>query len=442
MRENNYAEPDVVVSMRRLLEQQREDYGDSDGFDAYEHTVNECIGSPSEALREAYLNGDITEISDGPIYVTDSDGRRLDDTTRSEVNLGLDGRDGNIKILGHYRNKYEGPLGTFEYDTRQFAVGYKEIGTDDVPVRVPALYYVGAETDGSKIDVPAARLLNYTFEGHKDLMTLPAIKDGTVSMFAMFKDCTSVEGFTEDAVKSGAAKLPDSVENIGYACFGCSNLSSSYNYVSAYSHLRNMDGFGLGTMLPKKTDRGINMDEMLISRELRGEDIPVILDSSGYTRTMPHRQDFFEENTSKSSQMAYGDHDGIPTEQLNMDEAAVVPSRVLATPDIPAGDYLKNPSEVYPSSKPAEAKPDYRTQLYQNYEEQLKKFGYGDVSRETPALSEAVSTVQGGETQANAVASNVVSTVSGDRIRADVAMFENILSQDENEEMSRYIEKA
>lgn len=346
------ADADLVLAMHGLVDQQRQDYGDADGFDAYVDTFNERIGSPSEATRRAYLSGESADVSDGPIHVLDSDGYRLDNTMRSAVSLGADGRDGRISIAGNGLNRYEGPLGSFTYSVKDFAVGYKDLGADAAKASVPVLYYIGNETDGSKIEIPKGlENMNYMFEGYKGLRSLPSIPDGVKSMHASFKDCTGVVGFSEAGLKDGASRIPDSVEVIDHAFVGCSKLEHGYDYVGAYARLRSMEGYGDGTQLPKTPERGINMEEMMVARELRGEDIPVVLDSSGVSRTMPHEQSFFESadprnRTSVVQPEVSAYAAAVPV--VDRDYIAVTPNRTLPTPTIPEGDYLRDYREVAP----------------------------------------------------------------------------------------------
>lgn len=77
--------------------------------------------------------------------------------------------------------RYNGPIGSFSYDTSQFAM------------QKGHLIYHGKETDGSKIKIPqGVKDISNTFAGSK-LVTPPVIPETVVSMNGAFMGCTSLE---------------------------------------------------------------------------------------------------------------------------------------------------------------------------------------------------------------------------------------------------------
>ena len=143
------------------------------------------------------------------ISIKDKDGKRLDDVsngkTKEVADLG-----GKITGKGGGKVKYEGDLGTFEYDSSEWALGTKTV-TDvasGVSTKIPILRYIdkdnswtpGDQVYGGNITIPEGlKSLDYSFDGNKDLETVPKIPDSVETAHAAFKGCTKIERAAKNA---------------------------------------------------------------------------------------------------------------------------------------------------------------------------------------------------------------------------------------------------
>lgn len=185
------------------------------------------------------------------------------------ISLGQDGSDGVITICGSNSNynHYEGVLGSFDYNPKDWAIGYKtvydSIGGESVTTEIPILKYVGSESDGTNIKIPeGVKNLDYTFEGNDKLKWLPEIPDGVESMHCTFKNCSALTNERTDGFwqvwkfGSGGAtgwkdrawnvQLPDSVQDISYCFENCKQLEVGFETTSSGTQLQNMDGYARG----------------------------------------------------------------------------------------------------------------------------------------------------------------------------------------------------
>ena len=143
------------------------------------------------------------------ISIKDKDGKRLDDVgigkTKEVASLG-----GKITGKGGGKVKYEGDLGTFEYDSSEWALGTKTVtdAASGVSTKIPILRYIdkdnswtpGDQVYGNNITVPdGLKSLDYSFDGNKDLETVPKIPDSVETAHAAFKGCTKIERAAKNA---------------------------------------------------------------------------------------------------------------------------------------------------------------------------------------------------------------------------------------------------
>lgn len=171
-------------------------------------------------------------------------------------------------------------LGNFEYDPNQFTIGYKDVGTDKLPVfaytgdlqhdwqhgdRSPAQLAMNGEegymeafgsnaagfgnaainavdflgiipdnpipnengwTRAQQVEIPqGVKILDYTFENNQELQLIPGIPDSVESMHCAFKGCERLHGGSDEFMKDGTWVFPDNMTDISYAFQDCKNLT-------------------------------------------------------------------------------------------------------------------------------------------------------------------------------------------------------------------------
>ena len=158
------------------------------------------------------------------ISIKDKDGKRLDDVsngkTKEVADLG-----GKITGKGGGKVKYEGDLGTFEYDSSEWALGTKTVtdAASGVSTKIPILRYIdkdnswtpGDQVYGGNITIPEGlKSLDYSFDGNKDLETVPKIPDSVETAHAAFKGCTKIERAAKNAKTGEHSSVGDVVTGI------------------------------------------------------------------------------------------------------------------------------------------------------------------------------------------------------------------------------------
>lgn len=97
---------------------------------------------------------------------------------------------------------YEGTLGTFDYDSKEWGIHTKTITSKDgmFKTEIPVLRYIGKATAGNDVEIPdGVKCLDYTFEGNTKLETVPYIPDSVESAHAAFMGCKSITRASKDA---------------------------------------------------------------------------------------------------------------------------------------------------------------------------------------------------------------------------------------------------
>lgn len=91
---------------------------------------------------------------------------------------------------------YDGVLGTFSYDPREFQLQVMDVKEDEFgnpATSFPVLKYIGEEMDGSKIQIPEGlQDASFMFEGNQNLKSLPKLPSSVESAFCMCKDCSNL----------------------------------------------------------------------------------------------------------------------------------------------------------------------------------------------------------------------------------------------------------
>ena len=103
--------------------------------------------------------------------------------------------------------KYKGCLGEFQYDDTEFKFKNKR------------LRYIGTETDGAKIKIPAGITnCDYMFSGCTFLVRAPKIPVGVTNCDGMFNECNSLVE---------APEIPVGVTDCYSMFYGCSSLTKA-----------------------------------------------------------------------------------------------------------------------------------------------------------------------------------------------------------------------
>lgn len=404
---------DLAKAMSDLIDSQRVDYFETrgieptDSFNSYANVVSELTGSPAEKARnQSFVVGE-KEISDGPIYVNYSDGYRIDDVKKHgqligasldgddqyAVLLGEQGEDGVITDVGMRSvvvnpdspvdwlrgkeqlrpfNHYEGPLGSFDYDTLCFSVAYKNVGVDGADGYRPILYYIGNKSDLSDVEIPKGCVnIDYMCDGNERIVEGFNLSktEGIRSAFGLYSGCTNLEGVssksmvsmkdemsyrksiglddyapTPDGHRTGDIPLPDSIEDLGYFFYRCPKVTRGFTLATMESKLLNMDGYGYGTQLPMTPSRGldvglvdhvIQLDRSGMSEfgvdpnyynEYNGygaynEYGPDVVENDGYNEYIPN--DTFDYDMEQQTQPYFGDKMGSVMDQPVFDNGFV-----------------------------------------------------------------------------------------------------------------------
>lgn len=138
---------------------------------------------------------------------------------------------------------YEGYLGSFDYNTRDFEIAYYETEVNGNKISVPTLHYIGDEgvgvmgasgkvgiTDGSKIKIPEGlKNADYMFAGNQNITSMPELPDSIESAHGMFMDCTGMTKACGAALDAdGNIKMPSKLKDISWMFAGCSQMTQSF----------------------------------------------------------------------------------------------------------------------------------------------------------------------------------------------------------------------
>lgn len=119
---------------------------------------------------------------------------------------------GTVSSVDANTNHYEGILGTFDYDTRDWAICKKTVtdGQTGQESEIPVLRYIGKKTAGNDIHIPeGVKILDYTFEGNTSITTVPKIPDSVESAHAAFMGCKSITRASKDSKEGEHSVISD-----------------------------------------------------------------------------------------------------------------------------------------------------------------------------------------------------------------------------------------
>ena len=178
--------------------------------------TDEELAIAKEALKKRETTIGEKTTQNGEIKITDENGKRLDavagDKPVEVPELGGTITNDSVKLAGMSMGfvKYEGELGSFVYNPKEWALGTKEVKDDasGVTTTIPVLRYIakdnsdkkGNQVYGGNIVIPdGLKSLDYSFENNKDLETIPKIPDSVESAHAAFKNCTKAKRAAKNA---------------------------------------------------------------------------------------------------------------------------------------------------------------------------------------------------------------------------------------------------
>lgn len=142
---------------------------------------------------------------------------------------------------------YEGYLGSFDYNTRDFEIAYYETEVEGNKISVPTLHYIGdggvnlylsdgkaAITDGSKIVIPKGLInADYMFANNQNVTSVPALPDTLTSAHGMFLNCKNLKkGCAAISNEDGTMNMPSKLKDISWMFYGCENMTSCFKSLS------------------------------------------------------------------------------------------------------------------------------------------------------------------------------------------------------------------
>ena len=159
---------------------------------------------------------------------------------------------------------YDGPLGRFEYDPKQFRLEDYPEGSSDSKIRI--LKFVGkndrgeSETDGRNIHIPEGLQYAPLMFANSDIKVAPKLPSSLKSCFGMFYKCSELEDASlanlsstnvQDtrfmfgdcsSLKYAPLNLGNSVSDARYMFVGCESLEKSPRLSSVLRHADGMFG--------------------------------------------------------------------------------------------------------------------------------------------------------------------------------------------------------
>lgn len=145
--------------------------------------------------------------------------------------------------IGPGKAHYEGTLGSFDFDTTQFALARVKIPASEYGAEkdTVSLLYRGNETDGRKIKIPdGINDISNMFEGTA-IESVPAIPEGVVHARAAFKDCAKLE--------EGGSKLPSTLRDMDFMYANCNGMKYGPNRIPKGCETANYAFVGCGGMV-------------------------------------------------------------------------------------------------------------------------------------------------------------------------------------------------
>lgn len=139
-----------------------------------------------------------------------------------------DWADGYSDLFGGFRTmddngmiSYEGILGKFSYDPRDFQLQVIQVEPDEFgnpATSYPVLKYVGSEVEGKNIKIPdGLEDASFMFDGNTELQSIPKMPSSLKIGFGMFKDCANLES-------GHAFTLPSKMTDAQFMFSGCTKM--------------------------------------------------------------------------------------------------------------------------------------------------------------------------------------------------------------------------
>lgn len=129
---------------------------------------------------------------------------------------------------------YEGVLGSFDYNTRDWELSYYEANQNGNVISVPVLHYKGDDgvnlvpfgtakiTDGCKIHIPEGLEIGDYMFVDTNIVSMPDLTECSTlkSAHCMFMDCKSMKKAGPSARSNGVVKYPPNLEDISWMFAG------------------------------------------------------------------------------------------------------------------------------------------------------------------------------------------------------------------------------
>lgn len=180
---------------------------------------SDMSGYTDVALSKKEMSLGTKSCQPGGYDIYDENGKRYDAVPSKILGDGeLAVLNGTISSIDSNTNHYDGILGTFDYDTNEWAICKKTVtdASTGQESEIPVLRYIGTETAGNKIEIPdGVRVLDYAFEGNTALTTVPVIPESVESAHASFMDCKNITRACKDSKEGEHQGISDTLIGLG-----------------------------------------------------------------------------------------------------------------------------------------------------------------------------------------------------------------------------------
>ena len=238
---DGYLGPDIDLSETQLMKKTLLSDGKfvtSDNSGKFDDFTGEAIGETRKVAGGTITNLGVAEFGFGETIPTN--------------NWASDIIPINDEQKGHMVH-YEGYLGSFDYNTRDFEIAYYQTTVNGNTVSVPTLHYIGDKrsdrlgvigeglfgkssdlTDGSKIKIPEGlKVGDYMFTG-TNIESIPELPEGLTSAHGMFMNCKHLTTgcakamYDSTSPYAGSLKMPSSLQDASWMFAGCDELQTTF----------------------------------------------------------------------------------------------------------------------------------------------------------------------------------------------------------------------
>lgn len=233
--------PDIDLSETQLMKKTLLADGEfitSDSRGDFDDFTGEAIGETRKVAGGTITNLGVAKFNFGETVPTNS--------WVSDIVPINDKQKGNIV-------HYEGYLGSFDYNTRDWEIAYYQTTVNGNTVSVPTLHYIGDTrsdrlgvigeglfgtssdlTDGSEIKIPEGlKVGDYMFAG-TNIESVPKLPERLESAHGMFMNCKhlttgcSAAMYDSSSPYAGSLQIPSSLQDISWMFAGCDELQTTF----------------------------------------------------------------------------------------------------------------------------------------------------------------------------------------------------------------------